>query len=115
MSGKYSFYIDCVPTGWRSLVAEILSELDAFNDKWPEDNQITVLQVKEKFGSLRFYYRTPEYYRTAVLDGGDVEYVDDVYKFSTFVEQKCIASEIMCMGCGKSMLQNMLNLCEKCE
>ena len=41
-------------TGWVELVRELLRDLDAM---LPDSQAFEVLQIKEKFGTLRFYWR----------------------------------------------------------
>lgn len=41
-------HLNSIGKGWHDIVKPLL--------KYCEDNNINVLQVKEKFGSLRFYY-----------------------------------------------------------
>lgn len=47
-----------IPTGWTALVEELCSRLDSnFNEHDPNQTTVfDVMQIKEKFGSLRFYH-----------------------------------------------------------
>jgi hypothetical protein len=47
--------IACLP-GWLSLIDELCSTLQIHLDTHPDVPQMKVLQVKEKFGGLRFYF-----------------------------------------------------------
>ena len=47
----------CVNEGWYDLVDKLCSDIQKIVDKTPELEQIQVIQVKEKFGGLRFYIR----------------------------------------------------------
>jgi hypothetical protein len=47
--------IGCL-SGWLDLIDELCNTLKAYLKAHPEVPQIRVRQVKEKFGSLRFYY-----------------------------------------------------------
>lgn len=40
--------------GWYGLVLHIISEIQRHNEKYP-DSTISISQIKEKFGTLRFY------------------------------------------------------------
>ena len=42
-------------SGWFKLVRGLSAKLEAINRTVPEDEQIHAMQVKEKFGTLRFY------------------------------------------------------------
>lgn len=48
------FGIEC-GKGWNELLKPIFTYIEEYNKDKPEDKQIVPLQVKEKFGSLRFY------------------------------------------------------------
>ena len=49
------FGIEC-GKGWFPLIEPIINYIDKYNkDKENPDEQIQILQIKEKFGSLRFY------------------------------------------------------------
>ena len=47
--------IACLP-GWLNLIDELCRTLQIHLDSHPDVPQVDVLQVKEKFGGLRFYY-----------------------------------------------------------
>lgn len=47
--------VACLP-GWLDLLDELCGALKTYLKAHPEVPQIRVRQVKEKFGSLRFYY-----------------------------------------------------------
>ena len=47
--------IACLP-GWLNLIDELCSTLQIHLDSHPDVPQVKVLQVKEKFGGLRFYF-----------------------------------------------------------
>lgn len=48
---RYDFPYEC-NEGWYDLIEDTLDRVYLI------DNQVTLLQVKEKFGGLRIYYRT---------------------------------------------------------
>lgn len=70
--------------GWFKLIDELSSKIEAWNNLNPADITVEAVQVKEKFGSLRFYY-----------NGGD-NYID------TLVSQAEMESEKTCEDCGKT-------------
>ena len=77
-----------LPSGWYKIVDRLCSELSTIleealeaNPENPEEPLFSVLQVKEKFGGLRFYYmmntKDDELYRkiqTAVDNAEDASY-----------------------------------------
>lgn len=88
--------------GWFQIIAELCGKIDAYlADKMDLKKSFKVNQVKETFGSLRFY--------VSVAD-------DTIYSFIEEAEKK---SEETCELCGKpgSIIKNngwLTCLCEKC-
>ena len=41
--------------GWKRLYQPIIDKVDSLNETLPEDKQIKILQIKEKFAGLRIY------------------------------------------------------------
>lgn len=79
---RYSYY-DTVPTGWmRSFGSILLKELDKAIKKY-ELNNYCILQIKEKYGSLRWYDH-----------GGNNVTSEIVDKFENL-------SQNICLICGK--------------
>jgi len=79
-SGKYGGI--AVGKGWFDLLNQACRLIQSHLDWKPEVKQVVAMQVKEKFGGLRFYY-----------DGGD-EYVSGV---AAMAEQM---SMMLCDECG---------------
>lgn len=73
-------YLNCVPTGWQPLLQNLLDKISEL------DVDIGVLQIKEKFGSLRFYFRG---------EGKDYDKVHDL------VGQAEVTSSETCVVCGE--------------
>ena len=73
-------------SGWKSLVLQLLADIDALIVGPPA--RLRLLQMKEKFGSLRFYYR---------LDG--VHAATEV-KIADMVRRSEEASRRTCLKCG---------------
>ena len=48
-------YIDCAPEGWRKLCEDLCAELKMLLKKANCEDEYVIVQVKEKFGSLRWY------------------------------------------------------------
>lgn len=53
----------CVDKGWWSIIASLCANIQSHIDWWnknhekrPVIDQVVVVQIKEKFGGLRFYY-----------------------------------------------------------
>lgn len=68
--------------GWYNLIDSLCTCIQHYLDYKPEVSQVVVDQVKEKFGSLRFYFH-----------GGD-EYIQGL------VDMVCYLSESTCEICG---------------
>ena len=69
--------------GWFPIVTVLCRNIQSYLDWRPEVKQVTVAQMKEKFGALRFYY-----------DGGN-DYISGLVSMAEAV------SEITCEECGK--------------
>lgn len=80
-SGKYGGF--AVGDGWFDIINMLCRNIQS-HLKWkPEVPQVVALQVKEKFGTLRFYY-----------EGGD----DYIRGLTSMAEAM---SEVTCEECGK--------------
>lgn len=92
MKYDYRHYTDC-GHGWRSLIEPLIDLCEA--------NNVEILQIKEKFGELRFYTgNTPE------------KILDHIY-------QICSQSGEVCENCGepgtiKTTRGWLKCLCEQC-
>lgn len=75
--------IEC-DDGWYDLIDELCAIIQNWNNNKSEIDQITVIQIKEKFGTLRFYY-----------DGGD-NFIDGSVSFAERISSK------ICETCGNS-------------
>lgn len=88
LKGKYPklfpehFYFECAD-GWYDILDDLCYKIQCYIDDFDDVEQITVAQVKEKFGGLRFY-----------IDGGD----DRIYTFISDAETK---SMLTCEECGE--------------
>ena len=74
-----------VQPGWQPLVWRLLTSIDTVLTD-AEAQEFRVIQVKEKWGTLSFYFRSSERVR-AQLDA--------------LVDGACTESATMCMKCGK--------------
>jgi hypothetical protein len=70
-------------TGWFDIVRMMCRNIQSHLDWKPDVPQVVVSQIKEKFGTLRFYY-----------EGGD-EYISGIASMAEAM------SEITCEECGK--------------
>ena len=89
--------------GWFPMLTELSDKLDAiFREKYPEDiESFQVLQVKEKFGTLRFYVSSAP---------------DEIYGLIDEYEKK---SGTICETCGKPGILKeshgwFMTVCEEC-
>lgn len=90
LKGKYPkifpehFYFEC-SDGWYDLLDDLCYKLQSYVDDFDNVEQIVAAQVKEKFGSLRFYIEA---------GGGD----DYIYSLINDAEKK---SSLICEDCGE--------------
>jgi len=89
--------------GWFPMLTELSDKLDAmFREKYPEYMEnFEVLQVKEKFGTLRFYVSSAP---------------DEIYELIDEYEKK---SGTICETCGKpgTLKESrgwLITICEEC-
>jgi len=75
------FGVECC-TGWKSLYQPILDKIDEYNKDKEDNDKIRVMQVKEKFGTLRIY-----------VDNAPQEIYDEIDKAER-------TSSIVCEECG---------------
>ena len=99
-SYNYMIYTDsniseygiCVGYGWLIEIAKVLKRID----KVDTNNKFELLQVKEKYGQLRIYYK----------------YVDDITSYTTktliaqYIDEATIATSMICENCGKPGTKN---------
>lgn len=69
--------------GWEPLIRKAAEKIEALNQTLPEDQQVHATQIKEKYGTLRFYLSN---------------YLDGAEAAATEAEN---ASETTCEKCGK--------------
>lgn len=97
--------LDCVGRGWTHLVGRFYETADR------SPIAVVVLQVKEKFGSLRIYW---------ISEGENINYFDDRYlEIDRLIDTLRILSTNTCENCGargKIHLHNswMKTCCNKC-
>lgn len=72
--------------GWFNILDELFTEIDKL---LINENEINMVQVKEKFGSLRVYYD--------IIKGEDTLYND----INNLIDKAESKSEITCEVCGK--------------
>lgn len=102
--GKYDYtFLDDIPIGWRKTIGIPMCEEIAKELKWFPDFNYQVLQVKEKFGGLRWY------------DAG----IPDKCAIHSIVHKYEIRSYSYCMNCGAPSYRsyNIMNkptLCKEC-
>jgi hypothetical protein len=92
----------CCGEGWFNILNMLSRNIQHYLDWKPEVPQVTVSQIKEKFGSLRFYY-----------EGGD-EYVKGMVSMAESM------SEVTCEKCGnpgetKDRHGWLITMCNQCR
>lgn len=84
--------------GWFNIINMMCRNIQSYLDWKPDVPQVVALQVKEKFGSLRFYYQ-----------GGD-EYINGLTSMAEAM------SEVTCEDCGAPATQRtsgwIKNVCD---
>lgn len=81
---------DFVPAGWKSLFKKMLDNINAELDAHGVLRaHLQILQIKEKFGSLHFYYALDD----TVPDAVNAKVAD-------IVDRACAESEKVCVICG---------------
>ena len=99
---EYGFPCEC-GDGWYQLLHNLCQEItDYYNEKGADTSKIHILQIKEKFGELRFYHN-------GLIEGSE----DIIDKYTDISLQTC-------MSCGnKGKLRNyggwLTTLCDSCE
>ena len=61
-------YFEC-NEGWKHLIDDVSAKIEAINNKYPESSYIHAVQVKQKFGGLRYYISIEE------IDSDDINYI----------------------------------------
>lgn len=90
--------------GWYDLLNECSAKLEELNKTLPEDSKIVAMQVKEKFGGLRFY-----------AGGGTKEVASAMSAAIREAEKKSYET---CESCGKAGKERPTSwicvLCDEC-
>jgi len=90
----------CVGKGWKALLTDLCGGIIAI------DSTIEVIQVKEKYGGLRFY-----------IGGVETEKFDEIHNLIDTAETK---SYTVCEECGRKGGRRSINgwiltLCDECD
>lgn len=102
-------YFDC-NDGWMGLIDELSGKLEIINNKYPDfEERIYAVQVKEKFGGLRFYCYS-----------SDNITEEDSNLQNKLIEEAERASFTICESCSKpATVRNtrgwITTLCEECR
>lgn len=110
-----AFGCEC-DNGWFDLIYSLCTEITGVYKKHGIPIDITVEQVKEKYGSLRFYYSVQKPNHETVFSDKEKEAHNDVRKLVNQWEKK---SETVCEKCGnqgilRSDLSWIQTLCDDC-
>ena len=112
-----AFGIEC-GDGWYDLIENLLKDLQWNTDKnnYP---QVIALQIKEKYGSLRFYFTTEETENSKKVDADRKQY--NIGKIDGMIQFAETMSNIICEKCGnKGENKNwstgwFSSMCESCR
>ena len=93
-----------IPDSWKPLVKPIIQKIEEYNAS--HKSKISVLQVKEKFGSLRMYMSYPD----------DEESLKEIKEMIVIAKKN---AEHTCANCGASATIKydrpyIIPLCETC-
>jgi len=78
----------CYPKGWDSIIWDLLNEINVLMKKYNTDRHvINIVDIKEKFGTLRFYYDS----------SGSEEFYNAVDEAVNWAEKM---SAVTCDKCG---------------
>ena len=99
LEDKYSKLLDLnygfeIGIGWLSIIETFLEKASAYQE------YIKIVQIKEKFGSLRIYYsyREDDEFEWDDIDSAKKE---EIYEMvSSLVHEAEFKSSIACIGCG---------------
>lgn len=73
------------PSGWNNIVTQLFHAISNYAEK--HDIVVDIIQVKEKFGSLRFYFRVEDSTHSEII-GSFIQYAEWI-------------TETSCIVCGK--------------
>lgn len=94
------FGIDC-GEGWKNLYIPILNFIQKYNSTHSQEEQIEILQVKEKWGLLEIYVNK------------------HIPKLEYMINEARSSSKFICSSCGKerdnNITFNFSTLCEECK
>lgn len=95
--------ISCsVPKGWEALVYDLCEKIYTLSKDVPEDERVFVVQIKEKFGGLRFYTH---------------QEIKEISELITEAEDKSYKLCMECSGPAQPDYENVWvkTICEKCK
>lgn len=92
-----------IPQGWADVIYRYMIRLDSVLKKYNLTNNITIEQVKEKWGSLRMYFMISPHFNDDIEDF-DEEFTEEqenaIELFQEIVWQMEEATESVCCDCG---------------
>lgn len=100
---KYELYKSRVPKGWIALVDNLTEKIHSL------DTKVQIMQIKEKFGGLRYYIYFPDY--------EDSEENQHIYSLIDEAEKE---SHKICQECGSNDAKTsgrhwLRTLCTNCR
>jgi hypothetical protein len=102
--------------GWVPLIDPLVAKVESINEKFPLGD-VKVVQIKEKFGGLRFYFHTS--YEQDRDEPEHELWLDEVAKLNQMIDEASEASFSACNDCCKPGKQHTIRgwyatLCEAC-
>lgn len=102
---------------WSPTINAVIDEMQAFNDKYP-DHAFIIHQIKEKFGTLRFYYKGADI--NDLPEEAKDQYTDAIMAIRHVVSN----STFLCLGEGCESIKGeavpnrhgwLTVLCKQCQ
>ena len=93
--------------GWDEIIISLSSKINEHVKHWSKSDQPKVLQIKEKFGELRFYISTEDIHISKLISEAEYE----AFKTCEFCGNK---ENIRQFQKGKRKYGWIKRLCEKC-
>jgi hypothetical protein len=105
-NGNYISWAEDIPKGWGKAFGEqMIDELNEILEKYDFVDKYTIVQIKEKFGSLRWY-------DNGIPEKASKEYYKWLNKYEDLSKKTCIK-------CGKPATHMtegwIIPLCDRCD
>ena len=122
-----------IEDGWFVIINILFQQINDYNKEMNEPYRISIAQIKEKFGGLRFYIDNPEEFPTTINSSSNIDKLNELIKQEIYTQEyQLISKELFqrwnfeeVLGWKKTDLQNIhgmisvgecwaSTLCERC-